>query len=307
MIPSRHSFELLSKAEVKKFRLASRLKKKNLAALELKKDSQKKAETLVFSSTPASNVVGAEIRKIHFASIRLKKKNVSTRLKKKNLTVLELKKNSPKLKDSETDGRKRTFLKLAGLAGLAVAASQLLPKKAEALVFGSTPASNVVGVKDSDNLRISPAKEGGNLATIAGKDFATQITLAAIKAQTDKLTFTGSDLQTVGGSAASVVGLEDAVDTRINPATDDSLLYLRRMVKLMESQAAVDGQNRQRVAVESAVISSGTITTVTTVTTCSTVTSVTNVVTMAGWNQQMFCDVAHNTYANALRSRLTFA
>ncbi len=140
MIPSRHSFELLSRAEIRKIRFVPKAGK-NLAVLEFKKN----------------NVVGAEIRKIRFVPKA-----------GKNLAALELKKDPPKLKDSETDNRKRTFLKLAGLVGAGVVASSLIPKKAEALVFGSTPASNVGGVKDSDNARISPATEETLQSTITG-------------------------------------------------------------------------------------------------------------------------------------------
>lgn len=104
MIAPKYSFKLLSRAEIKKVRIVSKLKDKNIAASEFKESSQQ-------------------------------------------------------LKNSEIDGKKRTFLKLAGLFGLGAIGSFLLPKKAEALVFGSTPASNVVGIKDSSNTRIDPATE----------------------------------------------------------------------------------------------------------------------------------------------------
>ena len=54
---------------------------------------------------------------------------------------------------------KRAFLKLAGLVGLGLAATQLLPKKAEALVFGGTPSATTVGIKNSSNSQINPATE----------------------------------------------------------------------------------------------------------------------------------------------------
>jgi hypothetical protein len=57
------------------------------------------------------------------------------------------------------DDGKRFFLKALGVAGLGIAATQLLPKKAEALVMGSTPSASVVGLKDSNNTRINPATE----------------------------------------------------------------------------------------------------------------------------------------------------
>ena len=57
------------------------------------------------------------------------------------------------------DKNKRTFLKVAGIAGAGIAASLLLPKKAEALIMGSSPTTGVVGVKNAANTRINPATE----------------------------------------------------------------------------------------------------------------------------------------------------
>src|ERR1044071_2285093 len=58
---------------------------------------------------------------------------------------------------------------------------------ANGTVLASFAVSGNVGVLDSAGNRINPAKEDGNLATIAAKDFATQTTLALIKAKTDNL------------------------------------------------------------------------------------------------------------------------
>jgi len=57
------------------------------------------------------------------------------------------------------DNQRRSFLKIAGIAGLGVVASTMLPKNAEAYVLGSTPSASVVGVKNSSNTRINPATE----------------------------------------------------------------------------------------------------------------------------------------------------
>lgn len=54
---------------------------------------------------------------------------------------------------------KRTFLKMAGIAGVSLVASLLLPKKADALIMGSSPTTGVVGVKNATNTRINPATE----------------------------------------------------------------------------------------------------------------------------------------------------
>lgn len=57
------------------------------------------------------------------------------------------------------DAHKRTFLKAASVAGVSLAASLLLPKKAEAFIMGSSPTTGVVGVKNAANTRINPATE----------------------------------------------------------------------------------------------------------------------------------------------------
>jgi hypothetical protein len=57
------------------------------------------------------------------------------------------------------DHSKRNFLKVAGIAGAGLIASQFSPTKAHAFIMGSSPTTGVVGVKDSTNVRINPATE----------------------------------------------------------------------------------------------------------------------------------------------------
>ena len=281
------------------------------------------------------------------------------------------------------DADKRAFLKLAGIAGLGVVASQMLPGKASAYVMGSTPTSNVVGVKDSTNAPIDPAKEGGNLATIAtnttkigtltfdgsnnlmvnaATGFSSQLenasgtiispakedgNLATVATNTTKITSLSFDvsgnLKTVSasGGASGTVNVQDTTNTMINPSTDDSLLYLRRIVKLLESQATVDVANRQRVTVDSWGMPQGTGAAGTTSprvavatdsalnvaqfggnnvstgtgtggvgiprVTVSSDTALANVVLLAGQNHQMFQDHARNAFALGIRQNLTFS
>lgn len=68
-----------------------------------------------------------------------------------------------------SDSNKRLFLKTLGVAGVGIAASQLLPKSAEALVLGSTPSSSVVGVKDASNERVNPATEESLTELLSGQ------------------------------------------------------------------------------------------------------------------------------------------
>jgi hypothetical protein len=80
-------------------------------------------------------------------------------------------------------------------------------------------------------------------------------------------------------------------------ATEESLILLRRIVKLLESNAVVDSANRQRMVVEA-------LPTLASVTTVSTVS---NIGTVAGHGLQQFVDIARNAYANGIRSKLNFS
>jgi len=75
-----------------------------------------------------------------------------------------------KTAEEKIDNRKRTFLKTAGVAGIGLAASTLLPKSAEAYVAGSTPTSNVVGLKNAANTRINPATEDTSATLLKTSD-----------------------------------------------------------------------------------------------------------------------------------------
>jgi hypothetical protein len=109
--------------------------------------------------------------------------------------------------------------------------------------------------------------------------------------------------------------LTDSTGAVINPATtdvSDQIILLRRIIKLLEAQSAVDPQQRQRVTLDaiSASLTLGAVTTVgtvTTVTTVTTVSSVTNIAALNGWNQQMFADPARNAYNTGIRAQLTFS
>ncbi len=91
---------------------------------------------------------------------------VDSIVKKNKISYIE----EDKIKKSEIDDTKRLFLKVAGVAGLGLAASALFPKSADAYVAGSTPTSNVIGVKDSTNTRINPATEETLSSLITGQN-----------------------------------------------------------------------------------------------------------------------------------------
>lgn len=91
-------------------------------------------------------------------------------------------------------------------------------------------------------------------------------------------------------------------------SVDDQIILLRRIVKLLETTAATDPQQRQRITIDniSAGLTLGTITTVTGVTTVSTVTSVTNMTQLAGYDQRLYIDWARTAYNTGIRAALTF-
>lgn len=118
------------------------------------------------------------LNKINFSratvdGIRKKKKFVPTENE-----VIENRDIVPqtKVEDSGVDDNKRLFLKVAGVAGLGLAAGALFPKGAEAYVAGSTPTSNVVGVKDDTNTRINPATEETLSSLLTGQE-VTKLTI----------------------------------------------------------------------------------------------------------------------------------
>lgn len=238
--------------------------------------------------------------------------------------------------ESIDDGDRRNFLKVLGGASVGAAVLSLIPSKAQAYIIGSSPTAGIVGVKNSSNVGVNPATEDGNLATLTAKDFATETTLntlnskdfatqttlatrasettlAAIKTNSDKFLFDGSGnllTASTGGGAAGAVTVKDTTDTQINPATDESIIYLRRMVKLMESQAVVDNQMRQKITIDalggaavtttipvsgtvtatvaSATIASGTITTVSAVTSLNQIAGVDSRWQIIDWSRQAY-------------------
>jgi len=79
----------------------------------------------------------------------------------------------------------------------------------------------VKGIKETDAAGnvINPAKEDGNLATIAGKDFATETTLALVKAKTDNIP---ADPAREGGNLATIAGDTTSIDGKITDGTQQT-------------------------------------------------------------------------------------
>jgi hypothetical protein len=112
----------------------------------------------------------------------------------------------------------------------------------------------------------------------------------------------------------------DPPDAALGPAVrtawgsvDDQITLLRRIVKLMESQAATDPQQRQRVVLDTTSTVSGTVilgagtASIGNVATVATVTSITNLAGQFGWNQQILSDPARVSYNTGIRQQITFS
>lgn len=70
--------------------------------------------------------------------------------------------DGPPPKNGPEDERRRLFLKGALVMVAGFFATTLFPKRAEALVMGSSPGTSVLGVRDASNARINPARLEGN-------------------------------------------------------------------------------------------------------------------------------------------------
>lgn len=92
--------------------------------------------------------------------------------KKKDLPILLEIPNTEHIEElahTIRDTDKRFFLKVLGGAGLGLFAASLFPKKADALIAGGSPTSNIVGIKNAANARISPATEGTLQSLLTGQ------------------------------------------------------------------------------------------------------------------------------------------
>jgi len=138
------------------------------------------------------------------------------------------------------------------------------------------------------------------------------------KVATREVSYSGETalVQVVG--LATVSGPDDATTVQdvslSNPMptvanqSDDLLRMLSRLIKILECNAVVDQQQRQRVTIDAITGSLvlGTVSTVTNMATLSTVNTVAAQTALAGMDREMYINVAKNTYANSIRSQLSF-
>lgn len=126
--------------------------------------------------------------------------------------------------DSSVDDNKRLFLKVAGVAGLGLAASALFPKSADAYVAGSTPASNVVGLKNSTNTRINPATEE-TLSTLLSGQGVTKLTTSLSSSGTIRTPASGKKIR-VYASRFSLTADATSVSFRFTSGGTDHEKYV---------------------------------------------------------------------------------
>jgi hypothetical protein len=101
------------------------------------------------------------------------------------------------------------------------------------------------------------------------------------------------------------VSLSNPMPTVANQS-DDLIRMLSRLVKILECNAVVDQQQRQRVTIDS-ISANLNLQGVNVVTTVATVNNVAAQTTLGGMDREMYINIAKNTYANSIRSQLTFA
>jgi hypothetical protein len=123
-----------------------------------------------------------------------------------------------------SDGNKRVFLKALGIAGVGLAASQLLPKKAEALVMGSTPSSSVVGVKNSSNQRVNPATDESLLSLKTGQS-VSKLTITLSSSGTVRTPASGKKIR-VYASRFSLTADATSVSFRFTSGGTDHEKYV---------------------------------------------------------------------------------
>jgi hypothetical protein len=109
----------------------------------------------------------------------------------------------------------------------------------------------------------------------------------------------------------------NASGTTINPATDETILLLRRIVKLLEPSAVQDSSQRQRVTVENSTVAvtqataanlNAVVSQATAANLNANVGTVTNIAGLGGVDPRFqFIDQARNAFANGIRQNLNFS
>ena len=150
----------------------------------------------------------------------------------------------------------------------------------------------------ADNVGYTP----GTGATVAADD------IGGILHQRVKIGI-GADGSATDVSSDNPMPVADRGDLRDSSIRAEQLLVMMgRIVKLLESSAVVDQQQHQRISLDTipAGVTLPTVTTVTGVTTVTTVTTLANATAIAGMDREQYINIARQTYASGIRSRLEF-
>lgn len=154
-----------------------------------------------------------------------------------------------------------------------------------------------------DNYTFNPVAKTVTFTDYASLDLSDIILITNVTDGTIIFNFAAPTL--VGSVAANVLTLNyDTsamsstdrlaiyLDDSYTPASDEALVLLRRMVKLMEPLATQDAAQRQRVAVEAMPQIS--------------VSNLSNIIAYGGVDPRFqFIDQARNAYANGIRANIT--
>ena len=155
-----------------------------------------------------------------------------------------------------------------------------------------------------DNYTFNPVAKTVTFTDYASLDLSDVILITNVTDGTIIFNFASPNL--VGSVAANVLTLNyDTtamsstdklaiyLDDSNTPSTDESIILLRRMVKLMEPLAVQDSQQRQKVNVE-------------TIANMNVLNQTTNLLQFAGVDiRYQFIDQARNAYANGIRANIT--
>jgi hypothetical protein len=147
----------------------------------------------------------------------------------------------------------------------------------------------------ADNVGYTP----GSGAKVATREVSYSGETALVQA-VGLVTFAGAD----DAKTVQDVNASNPLPTVANQS-DDLLRMLSRLVKILECNAVVDQQQRQRVTLDS-ISANLNLQGVNVVTTVATVNNVAAQSTLAGMDREMYINIARNTYANSIRSQLTF-
>lgn len=113
---------------------------------------------------------------------------------------------------SVKDSKKRNFLRIVGIAGIGALAYSFIPKKAHALIFGSSMRTDSVGVKNIAGTQVNPATE----ETLLGIAGLLPVAYDYISRNWNGETFTEVWAFKTGGSGGTIVSTITIVYDDVN-------------------------------------------------------------------------------------------